>query len=338
MEIIVGIILVLIMAACLYSIIKYQISDKKCIKTDIMDNKEIFIEEAANDFVETFRRKCTAEERNRFDPQPALEVPELTDDNIRDIIKEFFAKETLTEALDYFYDVLKDYVENTYDQIDWNNGMSRDERAEKEPAYIQWGRFMDIKDIWSFTYHNLRLSDMWVDVHGKRHTDEEAAKIAADKWCELIFGWHLQDNGAINEDHGGGFYACALGTVLANNAKEGLTEDVKVNAHKLFYEYYLHSIRFRNNPDLDGEDLQWLVENLKNDPEDNRPWDWNRYGFCYDLYCDYGPDIAIYLILYNAGVPKKSIGSICPWKTGITIRAEDNAIFYNTYQHREEIG
>lgn len=301
-----------------------------------MKDKKKFIEEAATEFVRFFRNGCTEEERSRYLPNPALEVTEMTDDNIKDAVREFFEKKTLTEAEHYMYDILNKYVEDTYDQIDWENGMSREEREEKDPAYIQWSRHGDIRSVWDDARRILHLSDMWVEVNGKAHTDEEAAKIAADKWCELCFGWHLQDNGALNEDHAGGFTACALGTILANNAKEGISEDVKVKAHELFYGYYLNMIQYYR--DRDRKHIKWLVENLKNEPDDKRPWDWERYGFTRDeLYCDYGPDVGLYLILYNAGVPGRDAGSICPWKTGISIRFEDNAVFYNTYQHREEI-
>ena len=299
-----------------------------------MKDKKNFIENVADQFVEKFRFLCTEEGRSRYIPQPALDVPEMTDENIKDAIREFFAKKTLTEAENHMYDVLKKYIEDTYDQIDWDNGMSREEREEKDPAYIQWGRYGDIKSAWSDTKYDLHLSEKWVDVHGKANTDEEAAKKAADKWCELIFGFHLQDNGALNESHGGGFPACALGTILANKAKEGLTDDIAAKAHDLFYEYYLRSIQYRNKGGQ--KHIKWLAETLKDETRDN-PWDWNRFGFTYDLHCDYGPDVAIYLILYHAGVPERDIRSICPWKTGISIRREDNAVFYNTYQHREEI-
>lgn len=300
-----------------------------------MENKEVFIQDLADKFVKKFRFYCTEEERSRYRPHPALDVTEMTDENISDAVKEYFEKKTLTEAENYMYDVVDQYVENTYNQIDWSNGMSREERKEKDPAYIQWERNSDVNEVWCDVRRLLQLSDKWVEVNGKANTDEQAARKAADKWCELIFGWHLQDNGAINEDHGGGFYACALGTVLANDAKGNITEDVKVKAHALFEEYYLRSISYRNSQNID--DINWLVENLKNNPDEKDPWNWKKFGFVYDLYCDYGPDYPIYLILYNAGVPERSIRTICPWKTGITVRREDNAVFYNTYQHREEI-
>lgn len=300
-----------------------------------MRNKEKFINNVAKQFTDTFRNYCSEDMRSIYRPTPALEVPELTDENIKDTIKEYFKKSTLSEAENYMYEFLDKYVENTRDRIDWDNGMSHDERMVNDPMYIKWVRYRDIMGVLYDVRRSLNMSYKWVEVHGKTHTDEEAAKIAADKWCELIFGWHLQDNGAINEDHPGGFQACALGTILADRAKESITEEMKVNSYNLFYEYYLHYIKWMNSGNKSH--IDWLEKTLP-DVVREKPWDWKRYGFIDQLYCDYGPDMGLFLILYHAGVPEDSIRNVCPWKTGISIRQEDNAVFYHTYQHRDEIG
>ena len=260
-----------------------------------------------------------------------LEIPELPDDVITNIINEYFNKKTLTEANKYIYEVLDEYVKGSYYDINWK--LDREE-VEKTPEYKAWTRHSDISSLWSDCKRMNGIEDTWVDLNGKANTNEEAAKKAADKWCELIFGWYLQDNGAINEDHAGGFYACALGTVLANKSKEGISEDVKKKAHSLFYEYYLRQLHY--NETHDKKDIDWLVENLPDDDKKD-PFDWRYFEFRCDLYCDYGPGTPLYLILVNAGVDKRDAGNICPWKTGIDIRAVDNAVMYNTYQHQEEI-
>ena len=74
-------------------------------------------------------------------------------------------------------------------------------------------------------------------------------------------------------------------------------------------------------------------------PDDDKkdPFDWRYFEFRCDLYCDYGPTTPLHLILVNAGVDKMDTRNICPWKTGIDIRAVDNAVMYNTYQHQEEL-
>ena len=55
------------------------------------------------------------------------------------------------------------------------------------------------------------------------------------------------------------------------------------------------------------------------------------------LYCDYDPNRPLYDILYESGIPKNKIGSICPWKTGIEIDENDNAVIIIGYQKRDYI-
>jgi len=42
-------------------------------------------------------------------------------------------------------------------------------------------------------------------------------------------------------------------------------------------------------------------------------------------------------ILEQAGVPSSSIGSICPWKTGITVDERDHAVIVRGYQKERYI-
>ena len=256
-----------------------------------------------------------------------LDVPELPDDVITNIINEYFNKKTLTEANKYIYEVLDEYVKGSYHDINWDLGRPA---VEETPEYKAWRRHSNISSLWSDCKRMNGIEETWVDLNGKANTNEEAAKKAADKWCELIFGRHIQDNGAINEDHPGGFMACALGTLLADKSKERITDEMREKAHQLFNDYYLHNIHYDQTSDQ--KDLKWLNEAL---PTKGQDFDW-KYGF-YDLSCDYGPGWPLYMILYHAGVPEKDIENICPWKTSIRIRREDNAVMYNTYQHQEEI-
>lgn len=282
-------------------------------------NKKSITDHMVSLFIGTFRNKLECE------------TPELSDDKIKEIIEGYFSKNTLTEATRYFYDELEKLYPYNSSNINWK--LERDE-LEKTPEYKAWKHNSDVRDIFNYTSRNIEMEEYWVEVHGKANTDEEAAKKAADKWCELIFNWHLQDNGALNEDHPGGFTACALGTILADRSRGGITEEVKMKAHQLFYEYYLHQLHY--NETNDKKDIDWLVENLPDDDEKD-PFDWRYFEFRCDLYCDYGPGTPLYLILVNAGVDKRAAGNICPWKTGIDIRAVDNAVMYRTYQHQEEI-
>ena len=282
-------------------------------------NKDELINETITYFTNLFDDYIREEE---------IDAHEITDDVIKRILIEFFDTKKLTDAERMFYDATNKYIEDTYDKINWD--LDREE-VKKTPEFKQWDRHSKVSHAMYYCYRKADLIKNWVTVNGKTHTEEESATIAADKWCELLFKWHLQDNGAINETHAGGFPACALATILGNDAKETITDDVKVKAHDLFKEYYLRLIHYSNT--YDCNDLQWLKDTL---PDKEGDFDW-KYGFEYDMYCDYDPSYPLYLILYHSGVPDKDIHSICPWKTGISIRTEDNAVMYRTYQHKEEI-
>lgn len=254
--------------------------------------------------------------------------PEFTDDVIKDIVKSYLDCEKLTDAGNVLSDKITECIGDNPAHINWD--LPRNE-VEKTPEYISWRKHMDIDGFW-YSYRREALEKEWVRIHGKVHTDEEAAKIVADKWCDLIFKWHLQDNGALNEEHS--FNMCALGTILADKCREGITEDIIKKTHNLFYEYYLHQLRWEQGNDM--ENINWLVRNLPdNDKKD--PFDWTKYGFEIDLYCDYGPGTPLYLILLNGGVPENNINNICPWKTGISIRSVDNMVMYKTYGHCDEL-
>jgi len=258
-----------------------------------------------------------------------LDVPEINDEIIKTELTEYFNKKTLSEAHSHIYHVVEKYVDghDSYKDIDWS--VERSIVVETE-AYKTWHQYEDIEEAWYASYRTNNLDKIWVEANGRAHTEEEAAKIAADKWCELLFNWHFQDNGASNEDHPGGFTACALGTILGNKCRENVTEEMEADAHELFKQYYLKEMHFNRTYDLD--DIQWLKDTL---PDKTGKFDW-KYGFC-DLSCDYDPSWALYLILLHAGIPEKSISGLCPWKTRITIRKEDNAVMYGTYQHCEEL-
>lgn len=284
--------------------------------------KEEIIEKAAKKFIEKFRQDAEYEDDD---------VTEMTDDNIKDLVVKFFDFNQLSAANDYFYHAFDKFVPDTYEQIDWE---LEEEKRKETPEFKQWRRHGDISGHWFCAKRESELEERWVDVHGKIRTNEEAATIAADKWCELLFGWHLQDNGALNEDHPGGFTACALGTVLANKSKEKITEEMKIKTRELFIEYYSRFLHLYETFDLD--DIKWAEKTMPDDDKE-RPYDWH-YGFkSGSMYCDYGPYRPLYLLLIAAGIPKNDANSICPWKTGIDIRPLDNAVFYNTYQHREEL-
>lgn len=282
-------------------------------------NKEEIINELQVSFISVF---------NYLTKNKQLEVPELSVAVVKSIITEYLNKKTFTQASEYFYDVLDNYVEGRHSKINWS--LDKGE-LEKTKEYISWKRYRDIDDVWYKCKNIANLEDKWIELNGMTHSDEEAARIAADKWCELIFGSHLQDNGAHNESHGGGFLACALGTILANRSKEGITEEKKCKAHELFYQYYLKAIHFKRT--LDAKDIDWLNENLK---DKTGKFYWKDISD-YDMDCDYDPSWPLYLVLVNSGIEDTDARNICPWKTSISIRKVDNAVLYRTYRNIEEL-
>ena len=127
----------------------------------------------------------------------------------------------------------------------------------------------------------------------------------------MLFNFHLQDNGAINEDHGGGFWACALATVLKNDSMKDITEDMIKKTYDNLYNYYFNGSIYKDKKD---------------------GWESEMH-----LYCDYGPNSPLYDILKESGIPEKLINNICPWKTGIEIDYNDNSVVIISYQKREYI-
>ena len=254
---------------------------------------------------------------------------------IKERVHQFFEIDNLQKAVSYLHDLFRSQVNEAFDAIDHNDN---DYRNSVE--YKKYIRYSNISQAFYAATIKVEVQAQWVTVNGTAHSMEEAAHIAASKWCELLFGWHLQDNGALDEETS--FNMCALGTYLAESAKKDITEQAKKNAYGLFFEYYKRCKNYSTNhngdyilTDIGPESYEWLKKNLPDPDSDNDKWE--DYAFSCTPYCDYGPNITLYRILLNAGVDKKDIRSICPWKTGISIRDYDNAVLYRTYQHTEEL-
>ena len=81
----------------------------------------------------------------------------------------------------------------------------------------------------------IQLEEEWVKKNGKRHTDEEAAKIATEKMMELCFGWHLQDNGALDEEHS--FMMSSFSNCIWRRENK-ISEDVKKKHMNLCYGFF----------------------------------------------------------------------------------------------------
>lgn len=245
----------------------------------------------------------------------SISVPEITMSELQKIVEKYLSFDRYTDAENYMCNCIDDYIENTYDRI---NRDAEDYRESFE--YKEHIRHMEAGIAIYSLFSDSHLSDEWIRIHGKTHTLDEAATIAANKWGELLFNFHLQDNGALDEEHS--FNASMLATYLSERAKKEISYDVKKKVINLFKEYYKHYVIGDND---------WCKKNL---PDPKGRFDWNIMG---QPYCDYHPNYYLYLILLNGGVDEKTIDNICPWKTGIDIRFIDNGVLYRTYQKKEEI-
>ena len=175
----------------------------------------------------------------------------------------------------------------------------------EDPKHLEWNHYF-YGDYNShqreFDHWTKLLKNEYLQQTGERRTMDEACQIAADEWAMMIFGNHIQDNG--DQSDAGGM-AMVLGTLVKDKTKRGISSEVIEQFRKLCKEYYLGGCRYN-----DGK-YGWV----KSEP-----------------YCDYGPNSALDRLLEQAGVPNDSIGSICPWKTGISVDERDHAVIVRGYQ------
>lgn len=193
------------------------------------------------------------------------------------------------------YEYFESYINTCFPGSDYNKYKYGSYEREEYSSYLynfeKNGFYEWIKDV---------EAEYLIRNKSKR-TFEEACNIAADKWCDLLFQWHLQDNGAINEDHPGGFFSCVLATLMKNDSAKKIDEKTIKKAHDNFVKYYLD----------------------------------NNYDAMYGMRVDYDPSRSLYDLLKDSGIPEKHIRSLCPWKTSIYIDEKDNSVVYCTYGKRE---
>jgi len=159
----------------------------------------------------------------------------------------------------------------------------------------------------------------WVKINGMTHTLEEASKIAADKWCELLFGWELKDNGDLDSQHS--FNMSVFASALGNSTKEKISDDVKKKCHDLLEETYMRIIRNK------VDDRKWIVDKYAQDDDDRIYM--NAYGMEQEwIKTDYHAMRNLYLILSAGGLTDDEISCICPWKTNIRIERTDYSVIY----------
>lgn len=218
--------------------------------------------------------------------------------------------ENIFDNCEYYQDIFdyfKKYINTCFPGSDYNK------YKWDSPEYDEYYKYMhgdDNNNHFGFYKWSKYVEEDFRFVKGERRTFEDACKLASDEWCKRLFGNHFQDNGALNEEHS--FIMCGLGTLLKDKAQESITEEMIENTRKNLYKYFENHCEYRS----------------KEHPE------WTHH---IQLYSDYGPNAPLYDILYEAGIPENEIGSICPWKTGIEIDENDNAVIIVGYQKRDYI-
>ncbi len=213
-------------------------------------------------------------------------------------------RQCIIEAIeqDKFYLVASTKVYNKAHKLWPYNREWKDEDAEHQAYKLYfWGDWNGTEspfDVWL----RKTFEEEFIERHGQAHTFEEACQLAADEWARMIFGNHVQNNGD-KSDAGG--MAMVLGTLAKDKASRGIDSKVVEKFRKLCKEFYLGGCVCED--DYYGK--------RKEEP-----------------YCDYHPNTPLADLLLKAGVPEKSIGSICPWKTGITINERDHSVRIGGYQ------
>lgn len=141
--------------------------------------------------------------------------------------------------------------------------------------------------------------DLWRKANGDIRSMEEANELCADIWMKRIFYTPLHDNGTWGNTDGSEKTAM-LGSLLKSRAMEEITEETKTKAKEGIRDFYAeHPYR--------------------------------------ELDCDYGPCLALWDILKDAGVPENRIGDICPWKTCIGVERRDHSVCVYGYGKREYV-
>lgn len=216
-------------------------------------------------------------------------------EKVRELLTNIFDN---CECYQDIYDYIKKYIDECFPGSDENTYKWDSPEYKEYDEYVYGDKF--------FKWVEWLQDDFLVD-KGIRRTYEEACHLAADKWCEMLFKHHVQDNGAINENHSGGFIACALATKLKDNSMEKITEEMEKSARENLYEFYRDHCYYVDNDGWEGH---------------------------VNPYCDYSPNTPLYELLKKSGIPEDLITSICPWKTGILIDDKDNAVVVTGYQKR----
>ena len=214
-------------------------------------------------------------------------------------------KEDMAGALDKIFSGLESYnqIFGIVEDVVYKKNKYPTDEKEKQDAYFAWRK----------KYYNWvdELKGAYIQEFGVKRSFEDACAMAADEWISLIFDNVVQDNGDRSGYSDG--LQC-LGTLSKKSSidrigGEECLEKIKENVRKRMYEYYLGGCRYTS-------DNGYTHSNVS-------------------PYCDYDPNMPLYNILKEAGIPEQAIFSICPWKTGVEVDTLDNSVIVRTYGKRK---
>lgn len=233
------------------------------------------------------------------------ECEKIKKEDIRPIVAECF-------TLDTYHGIKKkilDFCNTLYpDTADWHQPW---DKVDKTHYFYMYGdrdtaSTSECVDGWANA-----VVDEYLHRKGFRRTKDEACVIAAEKWAEMIFGKHLQDNGD-RTSHGANLNM--MGSYVKMLYQKDLTGEMREKFVSVMAEFY-----------KDDCNLEWA------DSGGHRRVD------AIEPYCDYDPNLSLYEMLMKAGVPKDTAGCVCPWKTGVKVDSRDHSVIVRTYNTMEVI-
>ena len=142
-----------------------------------------------------------------------------------------------------------------------------------------------------------KVEEEFVARHGQLRSFDDACRLAADKWADMIFGFHVQDNGDNSN-----WVGMALGTIVKDDARKNYDEDVADKFRSLMTDYYKSGCKYK--------DCRFPVI----------------------PYCDYHPNSPLAKTLEAAGCSEHDVDMMCPWKTGVEVDPKDNSVIVRGYQ------
>lgn len=153
-----------------------------------------------------------------------------------------------------------------------------------------------------------KFEESFIQQRGMKRTFEEACGVAADWWKIMIFEEVKQDNG--DKSVGGLFGRGMAETLKRRSLAELNVTEISMKFRQIMYEYYMNGCQYKFSESYTGE----MVPSV-----------------------DYGPNGCLIDSLVKAGVPKEETGSICPWKTTISVDKRDNSVIIMGYQKQSII-